>query len=137
MYIIGDRYQLTELKKLAAIKFSKVLPVNWDKENFSAIVRAIYDNTMPSDRELRECLVPVLRNNKQVLRADSKFMDVVKSGGDFTVDLIDAWDDKNQSANGPSSSSSLTFHLGWKCWRCGSHQDKYHRICPFCGEDFH
>ncbi|KAI4087720.1 MAG: hypothetical protein LQ344_006606 [Seirophora lacunosa] len=90
MYIIGDRFELSQLKDLAKEKFSAALIERWDKENLADVIRTIYDNTIPSDRPLRDSLVPTLQINKKALREDEDFMNLVRSHGDFAVDLLDA-----------------------------------------------
>ncbi|KAI4266277.1 MAG: hypothetical protein L6R35_006966 [Caloplaca aegaea] len=91
MYIIGDRFDLSHLKDLAEEKFSAALIDRWDKEDLSGVIRTIYDNTMASDRPLRDRLVPVLIQHKKALRENEDFMDLVKTHGDFAVNLVDAW----------------------------------------------
>ncbi|KAI4115945.1 MAG: hypothetical protein LQ345_003554 [Seirophora villosa] len=97
MYIIGDRFRLSQLKDLAKEKFSAALIERWNKENLADVIRTIYDNTMPSDRPLRDCLVPTLQTNKKALREDEDFMDVVRTHGDFAIDLVDAWGNPGDS----------------------------------------
>ncbi|KAL8925185.1 MAG: hypothetical protein Q9208_003690 [Pyrenodesmia sp. 3 TL-2023] len=91
MYIIGDRFDLSQLKDLAKEKFSAALIGRWDKEQLPDVIRTIYEYTLPSDRGLRDCLVPTLVKHKKALRGDESFMKLVKTHGDFAVDLIDAW----------------------------------------------
>ncbi|KAI4202519.1 MAG: hypothetical protein LQ350_002462 [Teloschistes chrysophthalmus] len=91
MYIMGDRYNLLELKDLAKAKFTTALQSSWDKENLPEVIRTIYDNTLPSDRGLRDCLVPIFKAHKATLRARPAFMQLVRTHGDFAVDLVDAW----------------------------------------------
>ncbi|KAL9602949.1 MAG: hypothetical protein Q9219_001474 [cf. Caloplaca sp. 3 TL-2023] len=91
MYIAGDRYDLSGLKDLARQKFSTALVDRWDKEDLPDVIRTIYEETLSTDRALRDSLTPTLQKHKQALREDEGFMEVVKSHGDFAVDLIDAW----------------------------------------------
>lgn len=91
MYIIGDRFDLSELKDLAKEKFSAALIERWDKEDLPYVIRTIYENTLPGDRPLRDCLFPTLLQHKTALRSNEDFMDAVKTHGDFAVDLVDAW----------------------------------------------
>ncbi|KAL8909190.1 MAG: hypothetical protein Q9207_000364 [Kuettlingeria erythrocarpa] len=91
MYIIGDRFDLSHLKDLAKEKLSAALTERWDKEDLPYVIRTIYDNTLPSDRGLRDCLVPAILQHKKALREDEDFMNIVETHGDFAVDLIDVW----------------------------------------------
>ncbi|KAL9012086.1 MAG: hypothetical protein Q9173_003122 [Seirophora scorigena] len=91
MYVIGDRFDLSQLRDLAKEKFSAALIERWNQEDLAEVIRTIYDNTMPSDRPLRDCLVPTLQQNRKALRENEDFMNLVKTHGDFAVDLVDAW----------------------------------------------
>ncbi|KAL8923528.1 MAG: hypothetical protein Q9172_003064 [Xanthocarpia lactea] len=99
MYVAGDKYDISGLKLLAKAKFSAALVDGWDKEDLADIIRFIYTNTIPSDRGLRDCLMPILIQHKQSLRADHTFMKVVETVGMFAVDLIDAWTNPNEPAS--------------------------------------
>lgn len=90
MYVVGDMYRVDQLKLLAQAKFSAALVNCWDKEDFPEIIRFIYDNTVSSDRGLRESLVPVLLQQKDKLRADGAFMNVVETYGEFAEDFVSA-----------------------------------------------
>ncbi|KAL8862456.1 MAG: hypothetical protein Q9178_000953 [Gyalolechia marmorata] len=79
MYVAGDKYDISGLKLLAKAKFSAALVDGWDKENLPEIIRFIYTNTLPSDRGLRDCLMPILIQHKRSLRADHTFMKVVET----------------------------------------------------------
>lgn len=91
MYIIGDRYQLSGLKVLAKSKFSAALLHCWDKEPLTEIIRNIYENTVSTDRALRDALLPILQEHRQTVRVNEEFKEVVRTVGDFAVDLMDAW----------------------------------------------
>lgn len=91
MYVAGDKYDIGGLKLLAKAKFAAALVDGWNKEDLPEVIRFIYENTVSSDRELRECLVPTLIQHKQALRSDDAFRKVVGTVGEFAVDLIDAW----------------------------------------------
>ncbi|KAL8722652.1 MAG: hypothetical protein Q9225_000884 [Loekoesia sp. 1 TL-2023] len=130
MYIIGDRYDLRELKDLAREKFSIALVDRWDKEDLPDVIRTIYENTLPTDRALRDCLVPTLQKHQRALRNDEDFMEVVKTHGDFAVDLIDAWRNPSQQQTlklnsnqlydyGSSVRSSVGYDGGVACPDCG------------------
>ena len=95
MYVAGDMYRVDQLKLLAKAKFSTALGDGWDKEDFPEIIRFIYDNTVSSDRGLRESLAPILLQHQGKLRADDAFMNVVETHGEFARDLINAWTDPN------------------------------------------
>lgn len=130
MYIIGDRYNIMDLKELAKNKFSYALNAGaWRKQSFPDVIRTIYDNTLPTDRGLRDCLVPTLQKYKKELRAQGRFMKVVRTHGDFAVDLIDAWGNLTRPAD-----RSLPEHE-WLCITCGRNRLGDDIICPYCHGD--
>ncbi|KAL8649423.1 MAG: hypothetical protein Q9210_004405 [Variospora velana] len=82
MYIVGDRYQLEDLKELAKHKFSLALASSWNQQTFPEVIRTIYENTLPTDRGLRDLLVPVLKSRT--------LTELIHTYLDFAVDAIDA-----------------------------------------------
>lgn len=108
MYIIGDRFDLSQLKDLAKAKFSAALIERWDKESLPKVIRTIYENTSTSDRGLRDCLVPTLLQHTKALREDEDFMEIVKTHGDFAVDLVDALGGGKAAGNSKIKLTSTT-----------------------------
>lgn len=134
MYIIGDRFDLGQLKDLAKEKFSAALIERWDKENLSDLIRTIYENTLPNDRGLRDCLVPTLLQHKKALREDETFMEVVQSHGDFAVDLVDAWGGRKSAGHAKIKLTSTTSSTGsWdeECFISSTGSDGM-VCCPDC-----
>ncbi|KAL9023299.1 MAG: hypothetical protein Q9196_007287, partial [Gyalolechia fulgens] len=91
MYIVGDRFDVSNLKELAREKFAAAVVEGWSGDGLPDIVRTIYDNTLSTDRGLRDCLMSTLQKHKMALRDNEDFMEVVKTHGEFAVELIDAW----------------------------------------------
>ncbi|KAL8768425.1 MAG: hypothetical protein Q9209_005331 [Squamulea sp. 1 TL-2023] len=90
MYVRGDRYQIAGLKDLSKAKFSAALPNRWNKENLLDVIWTIYDNTVSSDRGLRDCLTPILREHAPELRSHAAFKNMLKNQ-EFATDFIEAW----------------------------------------------
>ncbi|KAL8778189.1 MAG: hypothetical protein Q9213_007525 [Squamulea squamosa] len=95
MYVIGDRYEIAGLRNLSKAKFSTALPIRWNKENFLDIVRTIYDDTVPSDRGLRDCLTPIFKERGLELRSRAAFKDLLRIP-DFAADFVEAWMSSDQ-----------------------------------------
>ncbi|KAL8978830.1 MAG: hypothetical protein Q9177_006299, partial [Variospora cf. flavescens] len=131
MYIIGDRFDLSHLKALAEEKFSAALIDRWDKEDLPGVIRTIYDNTMASDRPLRDRLVPVLIQHKKALRENEDFMDLVKTHGDFAVNLVDAWGQAHKIQLGSRSrASSMYYNDNGRNYTTQGHDGVV--TCPSC-----
>lgn len=129
MYAIGDKYRIEALKKLAKTKFSGALDAGWDIVSFPEVIETVYTTTLTSDRELRDCLKPVLLEHKEELHEQEGFVGLIKdklSDGDFAIDVIHAWTE----FRGSKKVSSNTYTQGpWKCKSCHASVTN----CPSCG----
>lgn len=94
MYAIGDKYRIEALKGLAEEKFLQALDAGWDIVSFPEVIVTVYTTTLPSDRGLRDCLMPVLVKHKRELHGHEGFNSLIKdklSDGEFALDVIHAW----------------------------------------------
>lgn len=92
MYMTADRYGVNDLKELAREKFAAAIENGWSGDNLSDVVRTIYESTSSAaDSELRKRLMSTLQKHKKVLRDNEDLMKIVKTHGEFAMDLIDAW----------------------------------------------
>lgn len=117
MYFIADKYDIGLLKDLAKTKFKDAVKEGWRSERFAKVVEEVYENTVPSDYGLRECLLSVIKQQKKNLREQTTFMELVRSGGDFAVDVIDAWTNDEPSAVKASGKRILTSYI---CHQAGA-----------------
>ncbi|KAF2423577.1 hypothetical protein EJ08DRAFT_595918, partial [Tothia fuscella] len=67
MYSLADEYLVEDLKVLVASKFRTELAILESSEDFSDVVKFVYDNTMDSDRVLRNIVVDFVVKNKRRL----------------------------------------------------------------------
>ena len=117
IYALGDKYDIRHLEHLARHYFSDFLEVKaFNNEDFSNAVTITYNTTPPSDRGLRDCIIPKIKHHWSELRADEKFMDVVRSNCDLAIDLVDlctASNDEATSKNPPKPISARedTVHM--------------------------
>lgn len=100
VYAIADKYAVGLLKDLAKARFSLAVR-NIGAADIASLVAAtevVYDSTPSSDRGLRNCIKPKLIEFKQQLRDSDEFMALFGSGlsgGDFAVEMLDAWANLN------------------------------------------
>lgn len=131
MYAVGDKYDIPLLKVLAEIKFSAALK-DFTLSMTTPLVQAIniiYNTTLSSDRNLRNCILPILVKHKFALRKNGEFMGMFKSGladGDFAEDVMDAW-------MGLDASLSCT-DRPWYCRTCPRQGMGKEERCPGCGK---
>ncbi|KAI9810218.1 MAG: hypothetical protein M1826_003694, partial [Phylliscum demangeonii] len=88
MYAFADKYQIPGLKVLSKQKFCRTVPVEWNNESFSHVVRVVYEDTMQKDRGLRDLVARVAKDNIQALRGRGEFKSVLSEVHDFTLDLL-------------------------------------------------
>ena len=94
VYALADKYDVTTLKSLAKHKFEKAMNDCWNADAFSGIALQIYTTTPSSDRGLRDCAKVLMEKHKGALRWNEAFRSLLQAGvpgGDFVLDVIDAW----------------------------------------------
>ncbi|MCJ1450659.1 hypothetical protein MMC28_000992 [Mycoblastus sanguinarius] len=128
MYAIADKYDIPILKDLAIAKFAPSLKDTQavDIPSFTAAIEVIYTSTLDTDRGLRDCLIPTLKDRMRHLRDDEHSMKLVKSlgEGDFAVDVIDAWTVLKELV--------LKGSITWYC-KCGNLGTGTLSTCTECG----
>ena len=97
VYALADKYNVQPLKELAKVKFQKALDTQYEHESFPGAIVAVYSTTPSSDRGLRDAVVSQVGSIRSELKTRREFLDVVKSVGDFAVDLLMAsWADSGK-----------------------------------------
>lgn len=67
MYIVGDKYDITSLKEHAVSKFKEVVDEQWNRPSFSASIAYLYENSVDTDRELKDVIMEVVITNIRAL----------------------------------------------------------------------
>lgn len=95
VYAIADKYNIETLKRLAITKFKGTMSsTKFNPNAFPGIVRQIYSTTPSSDRGLRDCAKDITKQQKDSLRLNKAFRNLLQDGileGDFVLDVLDAW----------------------------------------------
>ncbi|KAH8743926.1 hypothetical protein BGZ57DRAFT_779077, partial [Hyaloscypha finlandica] len=73
-YIIADKYNIQSLKEWAVTKYKEVLPVTWNSTSFIESAGLIFENTLASDRILREVIIRKASENAQALFDRGEFV---------------------------------------------------------------
>jgi len=89
MYILADKYDLQQLKDLSASKYQKIAPSSWDSPGFHKSVQTVYENTMDSDRLLRDIIVNVACDQVNGLLGRREFVDLLRSNGELSTDILE------------------------------------------------
>ncbi|KAF2813481.1 uncharacterized protein BDZ99DRAFT_257188 [Mytilinidion resinicola] len=91
VYEIGHKYDVPCLQKLAKERFLDVTSGEWNKDWFPEVVRATYDCTPSSDRELPDALVQVMvACHSEISKQDceSSIQKLLMEGGEFSSDCF-------------------------------------------------
>ncbi|KAH8702856.1 hypothetical protein GQ44DRAFT_732657 [Phaeosphaeriaceae sp. PMI808] len=90
VYMLSDMFLLADLKILSTNKLKEKLKEFWKSDSFPECVREIYASTSDSDRQMRSAVVEVAAAHARVLSETDNFKVLLREGGDFTADYIDA-----------------------------------------------
>jgi hypothetical protein len=88
VYIIADKYEIQALKDLAAAKYKSVLPKTWNSSAFTESSGLVYNNTLDTDRMLRNAIVQEASKHVKILLDRGEFVDLLESRGDLAVEVL-------------------------------------------------
>ncbi|MCJ1251050.1 hypothetical protein MMC30_008281 [Trapelia coarctata] len=88
VYIIADKYEVQALKDLAIAKYVHVLPETWNSSAFTESADLVYNNTVETDRMLRDAIVQGASKNIKALLDRGEFVDLLKSQSDLAVEVL-------------------------------------------------
>lgn len=88
MYVIADKYGITELKELAKEKFKLALESDWQDLTFISVVEFVYGPTSPTNSELRGVVTKFALQHLPVLKTQQQFHTVLKAYPDFAYDFL-------------------------------------------------
>lgn len=88
VYIIAEKYEIEALKKLACTKYGEVLPNTWNTSIFSESASHLYENTVETDRMLRDVIVQGASDNVKNLLDRGEFVEMLKSHGDIATEIM-------------------------------------------------
>jgi hypothetical protein len=88
VYIIADKYDIHSLKEWAVTKYKEVLPATWNSTSFVESARLIYENTVDSDRMLREVIIRKASENVKALFDRGEFVELLRSHSEFAIEVL-------------------------------------------------
>lgn len=134
VYIIADKYDVPELKKLAATKFENAVSTDWNTESFSLSIELIYESLPDSDRVLKNIALIATSNHIKELSDRGEFVRMCKSDGEIAFDILNQSVLRLASGNVkgqcPYHKEAHRHHISWGVAR----QQFY---CSGCGQYFH
>jgi hypothetical protein len=88
VYAIAEKYNIGGLKSLAQERLSAWVKLNWNHDEFPAMVREAYDSTPSSDRGLRGIIARVLAEHAEDTVNDNKFKDLLSDLSELSLSVL-------------------------------------------------
>lgn len=88
VYIIADKYEIEALKWFACTKYKKILSTTWNTHFFPESACHVLENTMETDRLLRDVIVRVASEHVKDLLDHHDFVEMLKNHGDIAADIL-------------------------------------------------
>jgi len=88
MYIIADKYEIQALKDLAVTKYKQVSSETWNSSAFTESALLVYNNTVETDRMLRDVIVEEASKNVKTLLDCGEFVKLLKGQSDLAVEVL-------------------------------------------------
>jgi hypothetical protein len=99
MYIIADKYEIEALKKLASAKYEEVVRMCWNTFEFSESARLIHENTMESDRTIKDVIEQAESDNINALLDRGEFTALLNGNGELATRILKCVAARKKSAN--------------------------------------
>jgi len=111
IYIIADKFHISGLKLAAKEKYQEAGIAEWNHPSFSESLKLMYENTLPTDRLLKEVAIEVAAKHVKELLDREEFASLCKESGEIAFDVLQASFKPNYSSTkskkkGKGSSSS-------------------------------
>lgn len=90
VYIIGDQLQIPDLKILAKEKYKEVVSAGWNSAAFVASLKLLYEETMETDRLLKDIAIETAGKHVRDLCGRDDFVALCKESGDIAFDILRA-----------------------------------------------
>ena len=81
---------LEDLKALCVGKLKSKVKTLWDGDSFPDCIREVYASTTDSNCSMRLAVLEVATAHARELRDKETFTDLLREGGDFSVEYVDA-----------------------------------------------
>ncbi|KAL5315679.1 hypothetical protein ACEPPN_016549 [Leptodophora sp. 'Broadleaf-Isolate-01'] len=88
MYVAADKFDIPGLKCLAKTKFEKVVKWSWNSTGFSEAAKFLWENTVESDRNLRDVVIKSAASNIKTLLDRGEFVELMDTRGDIRLGIL-------------------------------------------------
>jgi hypothetical protein len=90
VYVMAEKCDVSELKKLATVKYKAALQNEWNSPALAASLKVLYRETPEKDRLLKDVAMEFIGGHMKDLADRGEFMDLCKERHDFCLDLVKA-----------------------------------------------
>jgi hypothetical protein len=125
VYLIADQYDIPSLKELAKTKYQSVVNQPWSPSTFTGFIEAtelLWENTVQSDRLLRDFVVETAVSSLDALLKEPTFVSLMEKWGGLAVDILRS---KHQKDASPEELAEVD-EFGWDNW--GSKKSKKGKV---------
>jgi len=88
VFALADMFRMDDLKALTVRNLEAQLQEHWISDTFPDCIREVYGNTAQDDAALRKVVVEVVKHHLRELCSRKVFLDVIREGGNFAVDVV-------------------------------------------------
>ena len=88
VYIIADKNEIEALKKLVGTKYQQAVLESWNSPAFAESALLVYENTMESDRAIREVIVQTASDNIKALLDRGEFIELLNGHGELATEIL-------------------------------------------------
>jgi hypothetical protein len=90
VYILGDKYDISSLKKVAVRKYREVVKDRRNNDTFAESAKMVYANIITDQDELKDAIIEAARTKISQLLERGEFVSLLKSNGDMACDILNA-----------------------------------------------
>jgi len=88
VYAIAEKYGILHLKELARERFCNWAEDSWAHEDFSDIIREIFESTPKHDRGLRDVVIRIVAMHADILIQKDQFRHLIEDFGDLGLGVL-------------------------------------------------
>lgn len=88
LYIMSDKYDIQPLKVFAAKKYEEIIPGEWNTPSFAASLKLLYDQTLDSDRMMKDMAIKLAGHHATKAADPTEFMALCTERSDIAYDVL-------------------------------------------------
>ncbi|TVY58983.1 BTB and MATH domain-containing protein 43 [Lachnellula cervina] len=121
VFVIADKYDVQGLKELAEKKYEEAIAGSWNSASFVASLKLLYEETLESDRALKDAAAKVAGQHARELVDRGEFAALCKEHGQIAFDVLKSSILEPAKPAKPSSCRQCGCAGQWFCKNCRCH----------------